>query len=115
MESDRLDQLQRVIDQQEEQSSECDEIEGKDSDMEMSPAEPATDSPQCISRARDRGMRRERGRGRVRGMKRERGRGRGGGRGRERGSGQWRGSERGSGSGRNRGHGSQAASADTVG
>ena len=93
MESDSLDQLQMVIDQQEEQSSEYDEIEARDSEIETSPAEPAIDSPLRISRARGRGMRRER---EVR---------------RERSSGPWRGS----GSGRNRGHGSQAASADTLG
>ena len=53
--------------------------------METSPAEPATDSPVCICRARGRGMTKERGR--------ERGRGRRRGRGRGRGSGRWRGSE----------------------
>ena len=42
--------------------------------METSPAEPATDSPVCIWRARGRGMTNERGRERGRG----RGRGRGG-------------------------------------
>ena len=50
--------------------------------METSPAEPTTDSPVCIWRARCRGITKERGRERWRGR----------GRGKERGgSGRWRG------------------------
>ena len=52
-ESDRLDQLQRAIDQQDEQSSES---EGE-CDMEMSPADPATGSPLSVWGTRGRGMR----------------------------------------------------------